>query len=149
MLIVSCIFNNNYYNGVINQNNKIDFKLKSHHPIEEKYPETLSASSKMLLSLKINDQIVKTYDKLRKQMKQNKYIYNNDYNTTIAKIEEVLVVNRKNNLKNELSYLENTILMQSKTLNILPESESEKKKYKKIIKKLQYVKVLKKDMGIL
>ena len=102
----------------------------------------------MLLSLKINDQIVKTYDKLRKQMKQNKYIYNNDYNTTIAKIE-VLVVNTENNLKNELSYLENTILMQSKTLNILPESESEKKKYKKIIKKLQYVKVLKKDMGIL
>ena len=39
--------------------------------------------------------------------------------------------------------------MQSKTLNILPESESDKKKYKKIIKKLQYVKVLKKDMGIL
>ena len=149
MLIVSCIFNNNYYNNrVINQSNNIDFKLKSHHPIEEKYPETLSASSKMLLSLKINDQIVKTYDKLRKQMKQNKYIYNNDYNTTIAKIE-VLVVNTENNLKNELSYLENTILMQSKTLNILPESESEKKKYKKIIKKLQYVKVLKKDMGIL
>ena len=122
--------------------------MKSHHPIEEKYPETLSASSKMLLSLKIDDEIVKTYDKLRKQMKQNKYIYNNDYNTTIAKIE-VLVVNTENNLKNELSYLENTILMQSKTLNILPESESEKKKYKKIIKKLQYVKVLKKDMGIL
>ena len=65
MLIVSCIFNNNYYNRVINQSNNIDFKLKSHHPIEEKYPETLSASSKMLLSLKINDQIVKTYDKLR------------------------------------------------------------------------------------
>ena len=148
MLIVSCIFNNNYCNGVINQNNNIDFKLKSHHPIEEIYPETLSASSKMLLSLKIDDEIVKTYDKLRKQMKQNKYIYNNDYNTTIAKIE-VLVVNTENNLKNELSYLENTILMQSKTLNILPESESEKKKYKKIIKKLQYVKVLKKDMGIL
>ena len=74
-------------------------------------------------------------------MKQNKYIYNNDYNTTIAKIE-VLVVNAENNLKNELSYLENTILMQSKTLNILPEPESDKKKYKKIIKKLQYVKVL-------
>ena len=34
--------------------------------------------------------------------------------------------------------------MQSKSLNILPESESEKKEYKNIIKKLQYVKVLKK-----
>ena len=39
--------------------------------------------------------------------------------------------------------------MQSKSLNILPESESEKKIYKNIIKKLQYVKVLKKCMEIL
>ena len=56
---------------VINQNNKIiDFKLKPHHPIEETFSETLLASSKMLLSLKIDNQIVKTYDKLRKQMKE-------------------------------------------------------------------------------
>ena len=53
------------YKGKVNQNNNIiDFKLKSHHPTEETFPETLSASSKMLLSLKIDDQIVKTYDKL-------------------------------------------------------------------------------------
>ena len=135
--------------GVINQNdNIIDFKLKSYHPIEEGFPETLSASSKMLLSLKIDNLIVKTYDKLRKQMKQKKYIYTNDYKTIIAKIE-VLLVNTESNLKNELSHLENTILTQSKSLNILPEFESEKKKYKNIIKKLQYVKVLKKNMGIL
>ena len=32
--------------GVINQNNSIiDFKLKSHHPIKETFPEALSASS--------------------------------------------------------------------------------------------------------
>ena len=62
---------------------------------------------------------------------------------------EVLLVNTENNLKNKLSHLENTILMQSKSLNILPESESEKKIYKNIIKKLQYVKVLKKYMEIL
>ena len=62
---------------------------------------------------------------------------------------EVLLVNTEINLKNKLSHLENTILMQSKSLNILPESESEKKIYKNIIKKLQYVKVLKKYMEIL
>ena len=56
---------------VIDQNNNIiDFKLKPRHPIEETFPETLSASSKMLLSLKIDNQVVETYDKLRKQMKQ-------------------------------------------------------------------------------
>ena len=59
--------------GVINQNNSIiDFKLKSHHPIKETFPEALSASSYMILSLKIDDQIVKTDYKLGKQMKQNK-----------------------------------------------------------------------------
>ena len=102
----------------------------------------------MLLSLKIDDLIVKTYDKLRKQMKQKKYIYTNDYKTIIAKIE-VLLVNTESNLKNELSHLENTMLTRSKSLNVLPEFESEKKKYKNIIKKLQYVKVLKRDIGIL
>ena len=61
----------------------------------------------------------------------------------------MLLGNTESNLKNELNHLENTILMQSKSLNILPESESGKQKYKNIIKKLQYVKVLKKDMGIL
>ena len=39
-----------------------------------------------------------------------------------------------------MSHLENTMLMQSKSLNI-PESELKKKKYKNIIKKLQHVKV--------
>ena len=58
--------------GVLNQNNNIiDFKLKPHHSIKETFPEILSASSKMQPSLKIDDQIVKNYDKLRKQMKQN------------------------------------------------------------------------------
>ena len=62
---------------VIDQNNNIiGFKLKPRHPIEETFPETLSANSKMLQSLKIDNQVVKTYDKLRKQMKQKKYIYN-------------------------------------------------------------------------
>ena len=76
---------------VIDQNNNIiDFKLKPRHPIEGTFPETLSASSKMLLSLKIGNQIVKTYEKLRKQMKQKKYIYNNDYKTITAKIEVLL-----------------------------------------------------------
>ena len=113
---------------VVDQNNNIiDFKLNPRHPIEETFPETLSASSKMLLSLNIDNHIVKTYEKLRKQMKQKKYIYNNDYKTITAKIE-VLLGNTESNLKNELNHLENTILMQSKSLNILPESESEKKK---------------------
>ena len=76
---------------VIDQNNNIiDFKLKPRHPIEGTFPEPLSASSKMLLSLKIGNQIVKTYEKLRKQMKQKKYIYNNDYKTITAKIEVLL-----------------------------------------------------------
>ena len=44
---------------------------------------------------------------------------------------EVLLVNTENDLKNELNHLENTILMQSKSLNILPEPESEKKKTQK------------------
>ena len=66
----------------------------------------------------------------------------------MAKIE-LLIVDTESNLKNELSHLENTTLMQSKSLNILPESESEKKRYKNIIKKLRYVKVLTKDMAIL
>ena len=106
------------YKGKVNQNNNIiDFKLKSDHPTEETFPETLSASSKMLLSLKIDDQIVKTYDKLWKQMKQSKYIYNNYYKTIIPKIE-VLLVNTESNLKNELSHLENTRLMYSKSLKI-------------------------------
>ena len=81
-------------------------------------------------------------------MKQKKYIYTNDYKTVIVKIE-VLLVNTESNLTNDLSHLENTILMQEKSLNILPEFESDKKKYRNIIKKLQYVKVLKKDMRIL
>ena len=102
----------------------------------------------MLLSLKINNLIVKTYKKLRKQTKQKKYIHTSDYKTTIVKIE-VLLVNTESNLTNDLSHLENTIPMQGKSLNILPEFESDKKKYKNIIKKLQYVKVLKKDMRIL
>ena len=51
----------------------------------------------------------------------------NDYKTIIAKME-VLLVNTENDLKNELNHLENTILIQSKSLNILPEPESEKKK---------------------
>ena len=80
-------------------------------------------------------------------MKQKK-IYNNDCKSIIARIEVFLVIT-ESNLKNELSHLENIILMQSKSLNILPESESEKKKYKNIIKKFQYVKVLKKYMAIL
>ena len=45
--------------GVINQNNIIDFKSRSHHPIEETFPETLSGSSKILLLLKMDDHIVK------------------------------------------------------------------------------------------
>ena len=45
---------------------------------------------------------------------------------------EVLLVNTESNMKNELSHLENIMLMQSKSLNILPEFESEKKKYKNI-----------------
>ena len=81
-------------------------------------------------------------------MKQKKYIHTSDYKTTIVKIE-VLLVNTESNLTNDLSHLENTIPMQGKSLNILPEFESDKKKYKNIIKKLQYVKVLKKDMRIL
>ena len=56
--------------------------------------------------------------------------YHNDYKTIIAKME-VLLVNTENDLKNELNHLENTILMQSKSLNILPEPKSEKKKKKK------------------
>ena len=44
---------------------------------------------------------------------------------------EVLLVNTKNDLKNELNHLENTTLMQSKSLNRLPEPESEKKKQQK------------------
>ena len=81
-------------------------------------------------------------------MKQKKYIHTSDYKTTIVKIE-VLLVNTESNLTNDLSHLENTIPMQGKSLNILPEFESDKKKYKNIIKKLQYVKVLKRDIGIL
>ena len=106
----------------------------------------------MLLSLKINNLIVKTYKKLRKQMKQKKYIHTSDYKTTIVKIEVLLVnteSNTESNWTNDLSHLENTIPMQGKSLNILPEFESDKKKYKNIIKKLQYVKILKKDMRIL
>ena len=56
--------------------------------------------------------------------------YHNDYKTIIAKME-VLLVNTENDLKNELNHLENTILMQRKSLNILPEPESEKKKKQK------------------
>ena len=58
----------------------------------------------MLLSLKIDDQIVKAYD-----------IYHSDYKMVIAKIK-VLLVNTESDLKNELSHLEDTaILMQSKS----------------------------------
>ena len=56
--------------------------------------------------------------------------YHNDYKTITAKME-VLLVNTENDLKNELNHLENTILMQSKSLNILPEPESKKKKTQK------------------
>ena len=85
----------------------------------------------MLLSLKIDDQIVKAYD-----------IYHSDYKMVIAKIK-VLLVNTESDLKNEFSHLEDTaILVQSKSWNILPESELKKKKYKNFIKKLHYVKVL-------
>ena len=60
---------NNKY--LVNQNNKgIDFKLKFLHPFEETYPQILSASSKILLSLKTDDQIFKTYGKLRKKKKK-------------------------------------------------------------------------------
>ena len=44
---------------------------------------------------------------------------------------EVFLVTTESNLKNELSHLENAILMQSKSLNIIAESESEKKKLQK------------------
>ena len=81
-------------------------------------------------------------------MKQSKYIYNNYYKTIIPKIE-VLLVNTESNLKNELSHLENTRLMYSKSLKIYLNLSLKRKKYKNIIKKLQYVKVLEKDMAIL
>ena len=77
----------------------------------------------MLLSLKIDHQIVKTDYKLRKQMKEKinlqQWLQNHN-------CKEVLLVNTEGNLKNDLSHLENRMLMQSKTLNIIPESESEK-----------------------
>ena len=91
---------NNKY--LVNQNNKgIDFKLKFLHPFEETYPQILSASSKILLSLKTDDQIFKTYGKLRKQIKKKIHL-NHDYKT-IAKID-MLLVNTESNLKNELSH---------------------------------------------
>ena len=61
---------------------------------------------------------------------KKKKIYNNDYESIIAKME-VFLVTTESNLKNELSHLENAILMQSKSLNIIAESESEKKKLQK------------------
>ena len=67
-------------------------------------------------------------------MKQSKYVYNNYYKTIIPK-KEVLLVNTESNLKNELTHLENTILMYSKSLNIYLNLSLKRKKNTKISSK--------------
>ena len=68
-------------------------------------------------------------------MKQSKYVYNNYYKTIIAK-KEVLLVNTESNLKNELTHLENTILMYSKSLNIYLNLSLRRKKIQKYHQKV-------------
>ena len=101
----------------------------------------------MLQALNIETNLVENYDKLRKHFKIQNFVNYNNYKVIIAKLE-VILCSTEDILLKELSKLEKVILMGNNALNIVPETNSDTKKYNDITLKLKYIKIFLKNLRI-
>ena len=125
----------------------IEFRLQPPSIKSDQSKNQLSSSSRILEALIIETTLVENYDKLRKQLKKQNFVNCNDYKVIIGTLE-VKLYSIEDILLQELSKLEKVILMGKNTLNVVPETNYNSKKYNDINLKLKYIKILKKDMRI-
>ena len=123
----------------------LNFKLQP--PKSDNYAtnSSLSCSSKMLVTLNLDEKTIQSYDKLRKQLKNKNYDNYREYTTLIAQLE-VKLLSKEAELEQQLNEIEKDIFLKSGSLKTLPESENAT--YNALILKLKYIKILKKDMNI-
>ena len=99
----------------------------------------------MLVTLNVDEKTIQSYDKLRKQLKNENYGNYREYTTLIAQLE-VKLLSKEDELEQQLNEIEKDIFLKSGSLKTLPKSENAA--YNALILKLKYIKILQKDMNI-
>ena len=95
----------------------LNFKLQP--PKSDNYAtnSSLSCSSKMLVTLNLDEKTIQSYDKLRKQLKNKNYDNYREYTTLIAQLE-VKLLSKEAELEQQLNEIEKDIFLKSGSENI-------------------------------
>ena len=94
----------NQSQGHVKNSSIIEFKLQAPTIKSDQSKNQFSSSSKMLQALNIETTVLKTYDKLIRELKKQNFVNYNDYKVIIAKLE-VKLYSIKDMLLKELSKL--------------------------------------------
>lgn len=132
----------------------LDFvRIKNNENIPTTNSKTnLSNSSKKLIYVLGENELIIKYDKIRKEMKDKNKKYNTfrktEYNKITAALEVKLTI-KKDELKQKLQRLEYGTMKENKSTDVVPNNETNKKEYDKYLKKLQYIESLMMEIVVL